>query len=252
MRTASHQRSVTLRTSVERPSPLCPRTYRCVRGQLSSLVTCGGVVNPWTYVSRPCQLSGATLHRQGVDHARSLVIAASAGGPPDSSSSSSSGAGDQADALEKLLRSKVFSSGMVVREFNSLVDEMMLLTRMSTKFPDFDLAGKRMYVDKMTEAHERYKIFYNRLLLSDDPAAKEYLRTTDANMSSGGEPSHITLRDISSTSSGSSGSSSSSSCSTSSSSGSSCSTSSSSGSSSCNSKMQSSNSSLCKRERAST
>ncbi|GFH16240.1 uncharacterized protein HaLaN_12622 [Haematococcus lacustris] len=93
---------------------------------------------------------------------------------------------ESADALEKLLRSKVFSSGMVVREFNSLVDEMMLLTRMSTKFPDFDLAGKRMYVDKMTEAHERYKIFYNRLLLSDDPAAKEYLRTTDANMSSGG------------------------------------------------------------------
>ncbi|KAJ9513815.1 hypothetical protein QJQ45_020897 [Haematococcus lacustris] len=176
--------------------------------------------------------------QQGVDQTRSLVIAASAGGPPDSSSSS--GGGDQADALEKLLRSKVFSSGMVVREFNSLVDEMMLLTRMSTKFPDFDLAGKRMYVDKMTEAHERYKIFYNRLLLSDDPAAKEYLRTTDANMSSGGEPSQVTFRDTSSTSSGTSGSSSSTS--------SSCSTSSSSGSSSCNSKMHSSNSSNYKRD----
>lgn len=38
----------------------------------------------------------------------------------------------------------------------------------------------------MREACERYQIFMKRLELSDDPAAKEYLRATNAQMLEGG------------------------------------------------------------------
>ncbi|KIZ04474.1 hypothetical protein MNEG_3487 [Monoraphidium neglectum] len=43
-----------------------------------------------------------------------------------------------------------------------------------------------MYLEKMGEASERYKIFIKRLELSDDPAAREYLRATNAQMLEGG------------------------------------------------------------------
>lgn len=44
----------------------------------------------------------------------------------------------------------------------------------------------RATVRQMGEASERYKIFIKRLELSDDPAAREYLRATNAKMLEGG------------------------------------------------------------------
>ena len=53
---------------------------------------------------------------------------------------------------------------------------------MASRFADFDTTGKRMYLDKMREASGRYRIFIKRLELSGDPAAREYLRATNAQM----------------------------------------------------------------------
>jgi hypothetical protein len=39
---------------------------------------------------------------------------------------------------------------------------------------------------QLRESSERYKIFMKRLELSDDPAAREYLRATNAQMLEGG------------------------------------------------------------------
>jgi hypothetical protein len=36
-----------------------------------------------------------------------------------------------------------------MQEFNSMVNDLMALSQMASKFPDFDTAGKRMYLDKV-------------------------------------------------------------------------------------------------------
>lgn len=43
-----------------------------------------------------------------------------------------------------------------------------------------------LFLHKMREACERYRIFIKRLELADDPAAREYLRATNAQMLEGG------------------------------------------------------------------
>mmetsp|Transcript_36887 Transcript_36887/g.82035 ORF Transcript_36887/g.82035 Transcript_36887/m.82035 type:complete len:274 (+) Transcript_36887:119-940(+) len=90
------------------------------------------------------------------------------------------------DPYEQLFKSNVFKSDLVIQEFNSVVSELMGLSRMASKFPDFDLEGKKMFLDKMEEASSRYEVFIKRLELSDDPGAKEYLRITNAQMLEGG------------------------------------------------------------------
>jgi hypothetical protein len=99
---------------------------------------------------------------------------------------------------------------------------------MSRSFPDFDITGKRMYLDQarpspltfmwchyccwgtvvlprlgpsyqlcsseespslslqMEAVSERYAVFIKRLELSQDPAAREYLRSMNAQMLNGG------------------------------------------------------------------
>ena len=57
--------------------------------------------------------------------------------------------GDLGDAYDSLFKSKVFRSELVMQEFDSIVKEVMGLSQMSTRFPDFDLSGKQMYLDKV-------------------------------------------------------------------------------------------------------
>eukprot|EP00877_Chromochloris_zofingiensis_P007094 jgi/Chrzof1/2638/Cz11g23130.t1 len=90
------------------------------------------------------------------------------------------------DPFFNLWKSKVFQNEMVVRDFDSITSELRQLSTMLSKFPDFDLSGKRMFVEKMQESCERYQIFMKRLDLSDDPNAKEFLRYTNAQMLEGG------------------------------------------------------------------
>lgn len=87
---------------------------------------------------------------------------------------------------DRLFNSPVFQSELVIKEFSSLVKEISGLSSMSMKFPDFDLEGKKMYLDRMEDASNRYEVFIKRLELSQDPAAKEYLRSTNAQMLEGG------------------------------------------------------------------
>ncbi|GBF96739.1 hypothetical protein Rsub_09481 [Raphidocelis subcapitata] len=94
--------------------------------------------------------------------------------------------GDIGDAYDNLFRSKVFQSEIAVREFDSITSELRQLSMMATKFAEFDVTGKQMYLDKMRASCERYRIFMKRLELSDDPAAREYLRATNAQMLEGG------------------------------------------------------------------
>ncbi|KAG2496004.1 hypothetical protein HYH03_005926 [Edaphochlamys debaryana] len=90
------------------------------------------------------------------------------------------------EMYDNLFNSPVFRSELVMKEFTVLVKEVAALSQMAAKFPDFDLAGKQMYLDKMEESSSRYEIFIKRLELSQDPAAKEYLRSTNAQMLEGG------------------------------------------------------------------
>ncbi|KIZ04473.1 hypothetical protein MNEG_3486 [Monoraphidium neglectum] len=67
-----------------------------------------------------------------------------------------------------------------------MTTELLQLSMLAGKFAEFDLTGKKMFVEKMGEASESCKIFMKRLELSDDPAAREYLRATNAKMLEGG------------------------------------------------------------------
>ncbi|GIL50734.1 hypothetical protein Vafri_6885 [Volvox africanus] len=90
------------------------------------------------------------------------------------------------DYYARLFNSPIFRSELVLQEFNKMVQETVSLSQLAAKFPDFDLTGKRMYLDKMDEVSSRYEIFIKRLELSQDPAAKEFLRFTTAQMLEGG------------------------------------------------------------------
>lgn len=87
---------------------------------------------------------------------------------------------------DNLPNSSVFRSSMVVEDFQRIGMEMSQLASLTSKFPDFDLEGKKMYLQKMEEACESYRIFLKRMELADDPASKEFLRYMNAQMLNGG------------------------------------------------------------------
>lgn len=43
----------------------------------------------------------------------------------------------------------MFQSELVVREFDSIMSELRQLSSMASRFPDFDLPGKEMFLDKV-------------------------------------------------------------------------------------------------------
>ncbi|KAG1659899.1 hypothetical protein FOA52_006605 [Chlamydomonas sp. UWO 241] len=125
--------------------------------------------------------------RRGITHAR--CTSSSIRRPPRRAVTLCRAAGDgqdEQDPYEALFNSKVMKSDLVQADFNSIVGELMGLARMASQFPSFDLAGKRLFLEKMDEAGERYEVFIKRLELSQDPGAREYLRHTNAQMLEGG------------------------------------------------------------------
>lgn len=44
---------------------------------------------------------------------------------------------------------QVFQSELVVKEFDSIMGELRQLSMMAARFPDFDLQGKEMFLDKV-------------------------------------------------------------------------------------------------------
>ena len=73
-----------------------------------------------------------------------------------------------------------FDSEVVQQEAKNLFEDYQSLTQLGTVYGKFDREGKVMFIDKMEELMERYKIFMKRFELSEDFMAKmtvEQLKT---------------------------------------------------------------------------
>ncbi len=73
-----------------------------------------------------------------------------------------------------------FDSEVVQQEAKQLFDDYQSLVQLGGEYGKFDREGKILYIDKMEELMERYKIFMKRFELSEDFMAKmtvEQLKT---------------------------------------------------------------------------
>jgi len=143
-----------------------------------------------------CTAAVATATHNNVPRRRDDTLAARSARPPRSDCGAARasrrvlcraepGPGER-DPYEALFRSEVFKSDMVQKDFSSIVKELMDLSRMASQFVNFDLEGKKMFLDQMEKSSDRYEVFVKRLELSSDPGAAEYLRATNAQMLEGG------------------------------------------------------------------
>lgn len=91
-------------------------------------------------------------------------------------------------AYGNLFNARIFSDPERQAEFERCTSDLRQLSAMSSKFPEMDVAGKRLFLEAMADGSERYRIFIARLQLArqSDRAAAEYLDYTDAQMAAGG------------------------------------------------------------------
>jgi hypothetical protein len=73
-----------------------------------------------------------------------------------------------------------FDSEVVQQEAKQLFEDYQSLTQLGSEYGKFDREGKIIFIDKMEELMDRYKIFMKRFELSEDFMAKmtvEQLKT---------------------------------------------------------------------------
>lgn len=73
-----------------------------------------------------------------------------------------------------------FDSEVVQQEAKQLFEDYQSLIKLGSEFGKFDREGKKIFIDKMEDMMERYRIFMKRFELSDDFMAKmtiEQLKT---------------------------------------------------------------------------
>jgi Domain of unknown function (DUF1825) len=73
-----------------------------------------------------------------------------------------------------------FDSDIVQGEVRSLMEEYQFLVNLGAGYGKFDRQGKKIYIEKMEEFMDRYKILMKRCELSEDFMAKmtvEQMRT---------------------------------------------------------------------------
>jgi len=73
-----------------------------------------------------------------------------------------------------------FDSEVVQREARQLFEDYQSLTQLGSEYGKFDREGKKIFIDRMEELMERYKIFMKRFELSEDFSAQmtvEQLKT---------------------------------------------------------------------------
>jgi hypothetical protein len=73
-----------------------------------------------------------------------------------------------------------FDSEVVQQEAKQLFFDYQSLIQLGSEFGKFDREGKKIFIEKMEDMMERYKIFMKRFELSDDFTAKmtiEQLKT---------------------------------------------------------------------------
>lgn len=73
-----------------------------------------------------------------------------------------------------------FDSEVVQQEAKQLFEDYQALTKLGGEFGKFDREGKKIFIEKMEDMMERYRIFMKRFELSEDFMAKmtiEQLKT---------------------------------------------------------------------------
>ncbi|MCM1981953.1 DUF1825 family protein [Lyngbya confervoides] len=73
-----------------------------------------------------------------------------------------------------------FESDIVQQEAKSLFEDYQSLTQLGSEYGKFDREGKVIFIQKMEEMMDRYRVFMKRFELSDDFMAKmtvEQLKT---------------------------------------------------------------------------
>jgi phosphoenolpyruvate carboxylase len=73
-----------------------------------------------------------------------------------------------------------FDSEVVQQEARQLFEDYQSLTQLGSEYGKFDREGKKIFIDKMEQLMERYKIFMKRFELSEDFSAQmtvEQLKT---------------------------------------------------------------------------
>lgn len=73
-----------------------------------------------------------------------------------------------------------FDSEVVQQEAKRLFEDYQSLTQLGSEFGKFDREGKKIFIDKMEDMMDRYRIFMKRFELSEDFMAKmtiEQLKT---------------------------------------------------------------------------
>ena len=62
----------------------------------------------------------------------------------------------------------IFDSEVVQQEAKQLFEDYQALMELGSKYGQFDYEGKKLYIERMEELLERYKIFMKRFELSED------------------------------------------------------------------------------------
>lgn len=73
-----------------------------------------------------------------------------------------------------------FDSEVVQQEARQLFEDYQALVQLGSKYGNFDKEGKKIYIERMEELMERYRIFMKRFELSEDFSAQmtvEQLKT---------------------------------------------------------------------------
>lgn len=73
-----------------------------------------------------------------------------------------------------------FDSEVVQQEARQLFEDYQSLTQLGSEYGKFDREGKKMFIEKMEELMERYRVFMKRFELSEDFMARmtvEQLKT---------------------------------------------------------------------------
>jgi len=68
-----------------------------------------------------------------------------------------------------------FDSEVVQQEARQLFEDYQSLTQLGSEYGKFDREGKIIFIDRMEELMERYKIFMKRFELSEDFSAQMVL-----------------------------------------------------------------------------
>ena len=84
------------------------------------------------------------------------------------------------EAQQTTLAMAFFDSEIVQDEAKRLFGDYQQLMQLGSEYGKFDREGKKLYIERMEEMMERYRVFMKRFELSDDFQAKltvEQLRT---------------------------------------------------------------------------